>query len=289
MNIKHFMLWVTPPFLISAAKSLLREQKHSPREYEYIPQGWSVEKSDLKIKGWNVRSVLDAYKKNWSNFIKIIHTPLPFGTSPEAQVFGEFDLVYHNTLMVFAYSLALTSRGKDRLKMLDWGGGIGHYYLLTKALIPGLEIDYSCKDVPILAEYGQELFPEAHFISNFSYLEQRFDFILASASIHYAEDWQSILSGFACCTEGHILLTRLPVTLSNSSYVFVQRPYQYGYETEYLGWAISRMSLLNYADQLGLRLLREFVTGECPSIKDAPSPCEYRAYLFSCNRGKQSE
>jgi putative methyltransferase (TIGR04325 family) len=283
MDIKRIIKWITPPILISAGKNIFFGGKRAFHEYEYIPQGWAISRTSNRIKGWNVQSILDTYKDKWPAFCGMVQSPSPFGISPEANGSEAFDLVFHNTLMVFAYSLALAARGKDQIKMLDWGGGIGHYYLLAKSFVPNLAIDYHCKDVPILADYGQRLFPEAHFYSDDSYTKERFDFILSSSSLQYAENWQSILAGFSACQNGYLLITRLPVTLANS-YVFVQRPYQYGYNTEYLGWAISRAELLSCAAQAGLHLLREFVTGERPEIYGAPDPCEYRAYLFECDR-----
>jgi hypothetical protein len=63
-------------------------------------------------------------------------------------------------MMTYAYALSLSTRHKSSISMLDWGGAIGHYYLLSEKLVPDLEIDYHCKDVPVLAEYGRSLFPK---------------------------------------------------------------------------------------------------------------------------------
>lgn len=288
MNLKNTIKYITPPILLQFIKYLIRYNKGKSPEYEFIPEGWKLEKKEPKIKGWNVDSVLDAYKKNWPVFVKNLEDELPFGLSPESNTPGFFDLVFHNTLMVFAYSIALASYDKPSLKMLDWGGGIGHYFLLAKKIIPQVEIDYFCKDVQMLADYGQSLFPNAHFSSNESYCNNHFDFILASSSLHYVEDWQSVLSNFANCADGYVLLTRVPITLKES-YVFVQRPYQYGYQTEYLSWAINRTSLLESSKNLGFQLIREFITGERPNIINAPSPCENRAFLFQKYQRNKNE
>lgn len=281
MKGKQFVKWFTPPILMDAARAILSRQKRFIQEYEYIPEGWSAADSNPKIKGWDVAAVLAAYQKNWPAFLESLEGRHPFGHSPEANENADFDLIFHNTIMVYAYSLALASRQKSRVKMLDWGGGNGHYYLLAQKLIPGLEIDYVCKDVPILANYGKTLFPQATFLSDARDLQGKFDFILASCSLHYSQDWQVSFRTMASCLDGFMLITRLPITTQSGAYVYLQRPYRYGYDTEYLGWALNRGEFLDVAYQNGLHLVREFVTGEVLPIKNAPGPCHYRAYLFS--------
>jgi hypothetical protein len=79
---------------------------------------------------------------------------------------------------------------------------------------------------------------------------------------------------------GFLFVTRLPVVQTHASFVFVQRPYAYGYNTEYWGWCLNQAEFLAQASQAGLTLVREFVTGEAPVITDAPEQCEYRGFLF---------
>lgn len=279
--VKYVVQQICPPIIIKLVKKIINSFIKNNFEYEVIQDGWNASTNNPKIKGWNVETVLTQYQQKWSSFLQCIEAPAVLGTSPEAKDTNSFDLIYHNTLMVFAYCLALATRNKKNIKMLDWGGGIGHYYHLARSLIPDLEINYYCKDVPILVEHGKKIMPGARFFSDEQCLKDSFDFILVSASLHYDEYWESTLNKLSQSVNGHILITRLPVVLRGPSYVFVQRPYQYGYDTEYISWAISRQDFLNCAKKSGLRLIREFVTGERPLINKASEPCEYRAYLFA--------
>jgi putative methyltransferase (TIGR04325 family) len=182
--------------------------------------------------------------------------------------------------MAFAYVLALAARGKSRLSMLDWGGGIGHYYLLARALVPDVVLEYCCKDVPLLAGHGRTLFPDQRFCSDDSCLARRYDLVFASASLHYSEDWRSALASLGKAADGYLYITRLPVVTQAPSFVFIQRPYAYGYGTEYLGWCLNRGEFLAEAGRAGLALVREFAIGECPPIAGATEQCRYRGYLF---------
>jgi putative methyltransferase (TIGR04325 family) len=286
MSIKQMLKDLFPPLLVRAARGLTKTGRSSlPEagrpEWEYVPQGWDAEKTDPAIKGWNVQTVLDAYKAKWETFVKTTQGAGPFGLPPEAvSPPRNADLPYHNGVMVFGYCLALASRSKGAVSILDWGGGIGHYYLIARALLPDLNIEYHCKDVPLLAQHGATLFPEARFHSDESCLLRRYDFVMAGTSLHYARDWRGTLRGLAGATANYLLVTGLPVVHTAPAYVFVQRPYQYHYDTEYLAWCLNRNEFLQTARGLGLHLVREFITGYRPPIRGAPEECEYRGYLF---------
>jgi hypothetical protein len=52
------------------------------------------------------------------------------------------------------------------------------------------------------------------------------------------------------------------------------------YDTEYPGWFLNRGQFLDEAATLGLRLRREFLTGEEPAVAGAPEQAVYRGFLF---------
>jgi len=166
------------------------------------------------------------------------------------------------------------------LSMFDWGGGIGHYYVLAKSLLPDVEIDYHCKDLPLLAQHGSRLFPDQHFYSDDAWLNRRYDFVMASSSLQYAQDWQQVFSKLSSVAAKYLLVTRLPTVVGVPSFVFLQRPYAFGYGTEYLGWCLNRDNFLAEANKLGLVLVREFVIGPRPRIYRAPEQAFSRGFLF---------
>ena len=256
------------PPLVWRSISRLRSRLVNP-EWEYIPEGWQVAQTNPAIKGWNVREVLETYKAKWPAFVKSLNDTTPFGVSPEA-ISAEPDLAFHNAMMSYAYVLALAARHKSSLSILDWGGGIGHYYMISRALVPGLEIEYHCKDVPVLVEYGHQVVPEAHFYTDDTCLTRQYDFVLASTSLHYSRDWVTTLKGLAAATAAYMFVTGLPIIQHSPSYVFVQRPYYYGYNTEYLGWCLNRKQFLQCAEAAGLKLVREFITGYRPGNLSGP-------------------
>jgi putative methyltransferase (TIGR04325 family) len=278
VNVRSLVRLFVPP-IIAGIPAWLRQRYGKP-EWEYMPEGWRAGQSDPAIKGWNVGTVLEAHKAKWPAFLRGLEDARPFGVSPESADGDAYDLVQHNVMMSYAYALGLAGRRKDRLTMLDWGGGIGHYYLISRAMFPDLSIEYSCKDVPILAEHGRSLFPDASFSSDESCLAATYDFVLVSSSLQYSQDWEGTLRKLAAATGAYLFLTLQPTVVNVPSFVFVQRPYRYGYGTEYLGWCLNRDEVLRCAAGAGLELVREFVIGHHPVIQRAPEQNEYRGFLF---------
>jgi putative methyltransferase (TIGR04325 family) len=273
----------TPPLLWDLARTIAERICRSDsrwREYEYIREGWDYREAHPEVRGWNVEDVLVAQKSAAEQFRSMVESSGPLGGSTEFAGLCEADTPLHNAIMIFAYAAALAARQVNRMSMLDWGGGIGQYYWLARALLPEVEIEYHCKDVPKFVEYGSRTLPEQHFHADNGCLNRTYDLVLASSSLQYSREWQDVLAGLAGATGRFLLVTRLPTVERADSFVFVQRPYQYGYNTEYLSWCLRRDALVDQAERSGLRLIREFLVGEQPRIVGAPEQCVYRGFLF---------
>lgn len=288
---------VTPPLLWGAlkeAKGRLRpasladapatplEPAERP-EWEYVPEGWARAGTDPRVKGWDVDAIAAAYRLRWPSFVRALEGSGPLGVAHEVtdETVPRDDRAAHNTLVSFAYALALAAAGQDRVSLLDWGGGCGHYALVARAVLPHTEVDYTCRDVPRLAALGRELLPEDRFVSDDSCLGRPYDLVLVSGSLQYSPDWPGTLRSLAAATGRYLLVTRLPIAQTSPSFVVVQRPYAYGYDTEYLGWVVNRGELLAVAEAAGLELIRELLVEAWLSAPGAPeSPVEHRGFLL---------
>ena len=304
-KVKWGLKAITPPIIVLGAKTLLiklglRQPDATPvteplpepevaPEWEYVPEGWARAESDPSVKGWDVEAVAAAYKEKWPAFVRAIEAPKPLGVYHEIgageAITGE-DAAAHNLLLTFAYVAALAAHGKDRLTFLDWGGGIGHYGELARAVLP-VEVDYHCREVPATVAVARELGIEGRFVSDHSWSDRSYDLVLASGSLQYAEDWRAQLGELAAVTNGFLFVTRLPSARSSGSFHILQRAYRYGYETEYVGWVVGRPELLEAAAGLGLTLEREFVLDAWLSAPGAPEdPIGHRGFLFSVGDGR---
>ena len=268
----------TPPIVVEAARHL-RASRARP-EWEWLPGGFAQASADPNVKGWNQASVLETYRERFEGNKARLQSDKPFGFADARQPSEVGDWIAHNVAASFGCVLGHVAGHKKRLSILDWGGALGHYLFLARALRPELEFDYTVQEMPLLAECGPLINPDARFCHDQSALREKFDLVFASCTLHYDEDWRHTFTQLAACASTGLFVTRLPVTLSGDSYVFVQRPYAYGYQTEYAGWCLSRNEIFAAGQASGLSLHREFLVGEKPPIVGAPSPCEYRGFLW---------
>lgn len=277
---------VLPPILYDGLRRLRRRVLGRRPEWEYVPEGWARAPT---LRGWNVQAMADRHRLLWPRWT---HTLLGTGLVGvdfwlslrtgyyEAELVPT-DLPFaHNAILVFGYALALTARGRDRLSILDWGGGVGQFLPITKALLPDVKVDYHVKDVPVLCELGRELNPQAHFYADDSWRERRYDLVFSTAAFQLHEEWEDSLAALARVTDGHLLLTRTPVVFRNPSFVVLQRAEAYGVETEFLGWFLNRDEIVTCARDAGMELTREFLMVDgCPA-EGVPEQATFRGFLF---------
>lgn len=257
-------------------------QGFSP-EWEYRPNGW--QEDDGSTQGWNVPSVAETQRNKWPSFLASLHGPGPLGVSHESPPdAGRENRWAHNLIISYGYVLALAARQKRQLSILDWGGGIGHYLPISQALVPDLEIDYICQEVPILARVGRELQPEARFFDKPDECFLRtYDLVVAGSSLWYVRNWKSAADKLAQASSEYLYVTRMMFVRSAESYVAVQRPTAYGYLTKYQFWVLNQNEFIEQIEKSGMSLVREFIFGDGPQLPAAPEQGTFRGFLFRRN------
>lgn len=278
--VKRVAKALLPPVMTGAYRQIRdRSHKAESPDWEYLPGGWPQPSS--ASPGWNADSVVQTQLDRWPAFLRSVEAPQPFGISNEAAG-GPPDYGVHNTIMTFGYVLARAAQGRKQLKMLDWGGGLGHYCVYARSLLPDLQLDYHCRDLPNLVAGGRNVLPTATFYADEDEaLAGRYDLVVASSSLHYSREWRPLLARLAAATTGYLYVTRQPFVKTADSFVVVQRPHRFGYLTEYPGWFLNRNEFLSAAGQSDLKLLREFLIWKIPNVPNAPEAADYRGFLFS--------
>jgi putative methyltransferase (TIGR04325 family) len=307
-RLKHLLVQLLPPFIITAAKRIrdLRNQlaprintvppadlvstqaraaisvlRHivapEPPEWEAVPDSdavWSAH------EGWSHQSIAETQRQRWPSFLATIEGKRPFGwheTKPGTPV----DVNTHNTIITFGYILGFAAAARKKVSVLDWGGGLGQYYLYSRRLRPDLELDYVVKDLPTLCAVGREVNPEVKFISDDDEaLLKRYDLVFASSSLQYTRDYYGQLARICDATAGCLMITRSPFVEQHEDFVVIQRPYKYGYLTEYPAWFINRHRFIAFIENRGFVFEREFMLGERPFVPNAPEHCLFCGFLF---------
>jgi putative methyltransferase (TIGR04325 family) len=246
-------------------------------EWEFVPEGW-----ERSTRGWDAPSIVSAYRRRWPEFAEAVAGTEPLGVAhevPEGRHVVNHDPGWHNVVMTFGYVLSRAARGTT-MSLLDWGGGPGHYALLARALLPEVDVDYHSRDLASLAALGRELLPWGTFHADDRCFDRTYELVLASESLQYARDLPGKLVQLGSSAAPWLFVAPLPIARESPSFVVLQRPDSYGYDTEYLGWVVNRDELLRAASDAGLTLEREFLAPGIIDAPGAPEPGHLHSFLF---------
>lgn len=235
--LRHVLQQLAPPIVVTVVRRI-SSRRLGTREWEFTGYEWPDAR---RARGWNVSSVVDVQRSRWPGILEAIQRP---------GLLTESGLVPHNTLPCFGYVVGRASVGRSRLSLLDGGGGLGQYGLIARGLFPDLELEYHCHDLPLMTDAGRGLLPGAYFHENEAEtFAGTYDLVMASGSLQYVKEWSGTLTRLAGSTGRYLYVTRQPFVRNSRSFVVLQRPSAYGYETEYPGWVLDRREFLAPRDR----------------------------------------
>jgi len=221
--------------------------------------------SNGKNSAWSAPSVLQARVDQWDRMQTSLQSASPIG-----QTVGD-----HQVYTSFGYVVGLVAQGKSKISILDWGGAFGHFLLYGKRLFPKLSIDYTCKELPLLAEQGKLANREAKFVDNDEVAFSRcYDLVFANSSLQYSDDWVETLIGLVSATSTWLFISRIHLVSNIVSQIYSDR----AYESDVQVWAINRNDFLETSRKCGLVKRHEMHTFE-----NLPSPfgeLKGRSFLF---------
>ncbi|HOQ42809.1 MAG TPA: hypothetical protein PLG94_16230 [Smithellaceae bacterium] len=236
--------------------------------------------------GWNQMGEVSPSITRWAAFERNLAGANPLGFYHEYHDTAVVrDVHFHNLHMTFAYVLALAAQRRSPISVLDWGGGLGHYFRMARAVCPDVELDYHCKDLPIMVAAGKSINPEIVWHTDDGCLSRRYDLVMLGASLQCMPDWRTALPRIAASAQDILLLTRIPVVRSGPSYVAVLRD---GDMNQYHQHFAER-EVLDLVESAGLSVFRELVIGHTLDVKGAPEPCDFRGWIFRRPRAVTQE
>ena len=119
--------WV-PPAVINFAYLILDVIR--PASYEFIDYSWPQE---MHLKGWQADGVQENREQTWQTFVNSVEGNGLLGIGENDLNIPQYiNLNVQNLYLSYGYCLSLACHNKQRVTMLDWGGSIGHYYLIGK-------------------------------------------------------------------------------------------------------------------------------------------------------------
>jgi putative methyltransferase (TIGR04325 family) len=265
MRSKLILQSILPPLLWNVGKDVKRRLLRSVDHFAYAPEGWSTRlpASATSEDYWN--SFIARERSACAALMARVQARDPMVT-PDGDV----------KEVLFGYVLALAARDKQQLTVLDYGGNLGDYYWLGTALVPDVDLEYHCKELPQVAEAGRRLTPAVTWHTDDGCLAQRHDLVMFSSSLQYLPGWQDILRRAAQSARGYLFLSDVPTVRDVPSYVVTQRS---GGMTN-LQYQLNRSEIVDTVEGAGLRLIREFAMGAHPPVANAPEQPTCRGWLF---------
>lgn len=290
--LRRIAVQLLPPFVTNLLRRMLQSSeksrgrlpgfrdviKASAREWEAVGEA-----SWIKTDGWLHPSIVETQLSKWQGFVDSIQQPNALGVAHEAKAGAPVNVSAHNIIMTFGYVLgrAIAGRPGQPVRILDWGGGIGHYALLARQLYPEVMLRYTICELQPLVETGRKLNADAKFTSDGEEaLKGAYDLFYASSSLQYVHDFYGLLRKIVATGSRWIMICRMPFVTAADDFVVVQRPQRYGYDTEYTGWFLNRDKFVGFMQTHGYHLDREFLNDERPAVAGAPEQCSYRGFLF---------
>lgn len=281
MGTKQVLKAVMPPVLVDILRPVWRKFRPPPEGLAYAPQGWqaAVPPGD----GHEARAIVETdiaeWNSSWGPFMRRLEAQgslaLPVNEFPFQSYLDQL------SFMQYAYVFALASREVRTLRVLDYGGGLGCYYCVARAVLPGVAIEYHCKEVPAMAREGRRLNPEVVWHEDESCLDQAYDLVIFGSSLQYMRQWRQQVKLAARATTRYAYFADIPIVTGVPGYLALQRlrgatmPYQ----------VLNKADLLAALSDAGLCLLREIPESGHICIAGAPEQPRYYGCLLRPGAG----
>jgi putative methyltransferase (TIGR04325 family) len=267
---KRILRSLLPPLVWNFGKAGKRRLLSSVDYLAYAPAGWNTPLPDGGDRHACWTALLDRERAAYHRCVARVQSG-----SPLLEAEGD-DVKYS----VFGYVLALTARGQQRVSVLDYGGGLGEYYWLATALVPGIDLEYHCKELPDVAAAGRGINTAVTWHADDRCLERQYDLVMFTSSVHYLPDWHDVLRRAATAAGRFLLLSDVATVRGVPGYVATSR--SAGITT--LQNQLNRDEVVAAIEGAGPRLIREIPVGPHPAIANAPEQPSRVSFLFQRQR-----
>jgi len=177
-------------------------RKYLMPDYPKVFEGVYSTLGDVKESGYNS---LDSLEKIYDQTLQRLST---YNNSklPESNLQSPIA-----NLLPLVVALALED--KERISILDYGGGMGISYLNCLSALQGsniTNIDYHIVDLEDTIEYGMKIYPEdmaIHFHRDVPEALKDVDIVYIGSTLQYIDDYKVLIQRLAKLTPRYILLT----------------------------------------------------------------------------------
>ena len=271
INLKFFLRQLTPPIVTSLYHSIRRPGFLLGGGLRNVGSSWPTDRT----ADWNNGSLFVEKITAWDAVSSKLSDKGPLGFSfDDPNPLCRNNVSCSNLYMSYAYSLAKAARGKNNLKVLDYGGALGQYYLLSNSLFPEISFDYHCKEIEEAVKIGLKKLPKIKWHISDDCLYDNYDFIHIGSSLQYAEKWKEKLEAMCAAATSYIFLGRTPITKNSQTFCAKQMPKRIPF------WVFNEQELFGFFKAHCFELYREFSTDEKYPITGSNANVIGRNLLF---------
>ena len=155
---------------------------------------------------------------------------------------------------------------RERVRILDFGGGLGIGYMTLAESIPDADarLDYTIVELPGVCEEGRRLYSGSPRYVHTLPSEESFDLVHASSALQYVGDWQHLLKSFAAYRAEFMLLSDV---FAGAIPTFVSLQNYYGSRIRH--WFLNLDELLAVCSEAGYSLsMKTFATARRLGVDD---------------------
>ena len=266
MTMTRLLKPMVPPALWSIGRDVKRRFVRTVDHYAYAPAGWDTPLPEGAGNEAYWASFIARERDYCGGLIARVRAGAPRLTPDEEIV----------NYILFGYVLALAARNRDKVTVIDYGGNLGDYYWIGRALVPGVELEYHCKELPAVAAAGRQMSPDVIWHTDDTCFAVSSDLVVFFGSLPYLPGWADILHRAAQSTRAYLFLS-IPSVRHVPTYVITQRS---GGVTN-LQYLFNASEIVDTVQRAGLRLVREFAMGPHPPVANAPEQPLYVGWLFA--------
>jgi putative methyltransferase (TIGR04325 family) len=276
MTFKNTLKLILPPVALRPLRFAKDRLLRPDNTLTYAPEGWDTSLPAGMGQGYDCREAVENECRDWEPRMEILRRrPLDLTRIFDDRNKTTQRLEDYNNFATFGYVLSLASLERQTLRVLDYGGCLGHYYLIARALLPDVVFDYHCKELPAMANEGKRVNPQVKWHTDDSCLSRPFDLIMFSIVLTYIRDWKTLLRRASGSTTRYLYIQE-PAIERTPSYLSLQK----FRGAAMLYQSFNKAELCEAVQSTGLRLIREFWFGEHIAIREAPEQSSYCGWLF---------
>jgi putative methyltransferase (TIGR04325 family) len=192
---KRIVRGLLPPFLVD----ILRRIQPTARS-RFVWDGIYQHRRDVPTLNagadYDVDQRIDEMVKDARRSLRLVHA-------------GTNNVDWHEALGVLA---GLVHSEKGRVRVLDFGGGIGHSFIQLLGTIGATAaVEYQIVELEKMSAAGREFFahePRVHFHTEVPVLADGVDIVYLSSVLPYIEDYADLLRSLARVRAPYLLLAR---------------------------------------------------------------------------------